>query len=412
MKTTRLLVPLLLIFAFTPLPLAAENLDWPHYHGPGQDGVSHETGWNTDWEKSPPPVLWDAKVGRGFASVAIVGNRLYTMGFAKGEDTVYCLNALSGETIWIHSYPSEIFDKDDQYGGGPCGTPTVAEGRVYTLSKLGLVHCLDAETGKVLWSRNYAEEVGSRPGRWGFSGSILIDGGRGFAELGCTVAFNPADGEILWKTRDYEAGYSTPTPMELNGERFVLVFNSHGLVALEPATGLERAVHPWPTQYGVNACIPQVMGNRIFISSDYGQGSALLEFDGKRLKPVWENNNLMTHFNTASIKDGFAYGFNGHVSREGDFRCIDLSTGELVWETAEATKGSNLLVDGKLVILTGNGELALAEPSPEGFQSLARFQALGGRCWTEPVFLNKRVYCRNSRGDLVCLDLSGAGTAG
>ena len=114
----------------------------------------------------------------------------------------------------------------------------------------------------------------------------------------------------------------------------------------------------------------------------------------------------------ASIVDGYAYGFNGHVSREGEFKCISLETGDQVWETRDVMKGSNILVDGKLLILTGSGELVLAEPSPNEFKEIGRIQALGGRCWTEPAFSNGRVYCRNSRGDLVCLDLGTSQEAG
>jgi len=344
--------------------------------------------------------------------VTVVGDRLFTMGFEKDTDTVYCLNAETGNEIWSYSYPSVLFDDRDQYGGGPCATPTVADGKVFTLSKLGLAHCLDAETGKAIWSRHYARELGTEPGRWGFSGSILIEGDLGFLDMGRTVAIQPRSGDIVWKTRDYEPGYSTPTPMKIGDRTYLLVFNSYGLIALDPLSGDEIVSHKWDTDYGVNSALPQTLGDRIFISSDYGRGCALLRFDGLEFELLWERTTLMTHFNTASIEEGYAYGFHGHVGREGEFKCISLETGDLMWETRDVTKGSNLLVDGKLVILTGSGELVLAKPSPTAFEELGRIQALGGRCWTEPAVANGKIYCRNSKGDLVCLDLNPEPAAG
>ncbi|MCB9767693.1 MAG: PQQ-binding-like beta-propeller repeat protein [Candidatus Omnitrophica bacterium] len=411
MKHLHPLVPSL--FLTLPLiALSAFSADWPNYHGPNQDGVSYESGWSLDWKTDPPDMLWKTNVGRGFSSVTVVGDRLFTMGFKKDLDSIYCLDAETGKEIWSYSYPSVLFDDGDQYGGGACSTPTVANGKVFTLSKLGLVHCFDAQTGEVLWSKQFAEELGTKPGRWGFSGSILIDEGKGILDLGRTVAFDPSSGDVLWKTKDYEPGYSTPTTMTLGENKFILVFNSYGLVILEPESGKEVCAHPWETDYGVNSCIPQVIGDKIYISADYGHGCALLRFNGDSLDLVWEKTTMMNHFNTASIVDGYAYGFNGHVSREGEFKCISLETGDQVWETRDVMKGSNLLVDGKLLILTGSGELVLAEPSPNEFKEIGRIQALGGRCWTEPAFSNGRVYCRNSRGDLVCLDLGTSQEAG
>ncbi len=409
MHKTSFLILFLLIIISPPSCYAA---DWPIYHGPNQDGVSEETDWSRDWKSNPPMTLWNAKVGRGFSSATVVDNKLYTMGFKKDEDTVYCLDATTGKEIWTYSYPSVLFDDGDKYGGGPCGTPTVGAGKVYTLSKLGWTHCFNASTGDLVWSRQFAEELDTEPGRWGFSGSILIEGNRGYLDVGRTVCFHPQTGEILWKTRDYEPGYSTPTTITRDGERMIAMFNSFGLVILDPETGNVVAAHEWETDYGVNSCIPQQIGDQIFISSDYGHGATLLQFDGEKLETVWDRTTLMTHFNTASVHEGFVYAFNGHVSREGEFKCISLETGDVQWETRDVMKGSNLLVDGKLLILTGSGELVLASPSPSGFEEISRIQVIGGRCWTEPAFSNGRLYCRNSRGDLVCINLGSGQTAG
>src|SRR5436305_5508767 len=133
-------------------PLAARADDWPCWRGPNHNGISAETGWLDDWPKDGPPVAWRASVGIGFSTVAVSNGRLYTLGNAEDKDTVYCLDAVTGKQLWTHSYDAPR--DPNNFEGGPTATPTADGNRVYTISRQGDLFCFDAITGKAVWSQN------------------------------------------------------------------------------------------------------------------------------------------------------------------------------------------------------------------------------------------------------------------
>src|SRR5689334_20519596 len=146
--------------------IAAE--DWPRWRGPAFNGVSRETGWSASWPQEGPKRLWQASVGTGFSSVAVGGGRAYTTGNDGRQDTVYSFDAKTGAVVWKYSYDAPV--DPHYYEGGPSATPTVDDSRVFTISKRGLVLCLDAATGKVVWSKDLASEPGAKVPEWGFAG--------------------------------------------------------------------------------------------------------------------------------------------------------------------------------------------------------------------------------------------------
>jgi outer membrane protein assembly factor BamB len=177
--------------------------DWPHWRGPHRNGISTESGWSAELPAGGPKVLWTAKVGLGYSSIAVVGDRAYTLGNSDGKDTVYCLDAASGRVVWQHSYAHPVDAK--YYSGGASATPTVEGGRVYTLARRGQIHCLDAATGAVKWKKNLAEELGAKIPEWGFAGSVLIDGDRAVVNVGTSAP--------RWtRTRARSCGRRAPPP--------------------------------------------------------------------------------------------------------------------------------------------------------------------------------------------------------
>jgi outer membrane protein assembly factor BamB len=225
LPTTRFIGVLLL--AYSQLGVA---LDWPNYRGPNRDGSSAETGWTADWPKEGPKQLWKASAGTGFSSISVVGNRAYTMGYSGGKDTVFCIDADNGTVVWEFSYPSSLWDV--KHEGGPSSTPTVADGRVYTLSREALFYCLDATTGEMIWSKDLKKEVLADVPRWGFSGSVLVEGDLAIIDVGPTVAFKKDSGELVWTTKEYGSAYSTPSSFGLGDSDLLAAFNKTGLAVL------------------------------------------------------------------------------------------------------------------------------------------------------------------------------------
>lgn len=377
----------------------ARLASWNQYLGPKRDNISPESGWLVEWPKEGPKQLWKAGVGTGFATVTISGGRVYTVGHVSDNNVLYCLDADTGKEVWHYKYPAPLMAK--QHEGGPCATPTLDGGLVYVHGKQGQLLCLTADKGELVWRKDLDKELGAKMPTWGFAGSPLVEGDLLITDAGYAAAFNKKTGELVWKSADnYGAGYSSPVAFDHGGKRCVAIFNGLGLVILAVADGKEICRFPWDTNYDVNAATPLINGNEIFISSGYDKGAALLRLAGDKPEVVWQNKNMRNHFNTSVVWKGFVYGFD-----ESNLTCLEYKTGKPMWSQRGLGKGSLMMADGKLIILSERGELVIAEPNPEKYERISGAQVLGGKCWTVPVLFDGRVYCRNAKGDLVCMSV-------
>jgi len=378
--------------------------DWPQWRGPNHNGISNEKHWRDHWPPDGPPILWKANVGTGFSSFAVARGRIYTMGNSENRDTVFCFDAATGKEIWTHSYSADLGDK--YFDGGTTGTPIVEGDRVYTLSRWGDVFCRDAATGAVIWTRNIQKETRVRLPTWGFSGSPMVFENLLLLSVGeAGMALDKGTGKTVWQSANKEAGYSTPLPWQHGGKWLALVSSGQAYLAIEPHTGMEQWRMRWVTEYGVNAADPIIDGDRVFISTGYGKGGALLKPDaGPEPSVLWKNKNLRTQRNAAVLVGGHLFGVDGDTDEKAALKCVDFATGEVNWSEPAVGSGALMAADGKLIVLGDRGELVVAPATPESFKPTARAQVLGGKCWTVPVLANGLIWCRNSRGDVVCVD--------
>lgn len=392
---------------------AGAGQDWPRWRGPAMNGISTETGWSTAWPAAGPKQAWKASVGIGFASVAVAEGRVYTSGNQKDQDTIYAFDAATGKPLWQHSYACPLDPR--YYEGGTSSTPTVDGDRVYTLSRKGHAFCFEAATGKVIWEKNLNDELGLKTFKeetpeWGYAGSPLIQGNHVIFNVGTAgAAFEKASGKAVWNTGKKLSGYATPVPFTVDGQAALAVFGAEAVHAVSLKEGKTLWSHPWKTSYDVNAADPIIDGNQMFISSGYGRGATLLKFTATGATKVWENKDLRNQFNSSVLLNGHLYGMDGnHGDRSSNLRCVEFATGKVKWTEKSVRPGGLMAAGSKLIAIGDTGELVVAEASPEGFKPLARAQVLGGKCWTTPVLSHGRIYCRNAKGDLVCLDVQGA----
>lgn len=373
--------------------------DWPQWRGPRRNGHSTETGLLSRFPFGGPRKLWTAQVGEGYSAVSVVGNRAYTLGNQGGQDAVLCLDANTGKQLWRFSYPCGPGDY-----GGPRATPDVDGGNVYTLSREGLAHCVNATTGKLVWRQNLQQATRAEYPQWGFAGSPLVYGNKVIYNVGTHgVAVDKLSGRVLWQTGGGRAGYAAPVAYNLGKQWAVAIFSGKALVGVNPDNGRRLWEHPWQTSYDVNAADPIFNGNTVFISSGYNHGCALLRLEGVRTQVLWQNRDMRNHFNTCVLVGNALYG-----NDDNTLKCLDLATGRERWRNRGIDKGGLIAADGKLIVLTGRGELVLASATPDRYNELARARVLGGETWTHPVLANGRVYCRNHGGELTCLNLRGA----
>ncbi|MBI5801146.1 MAG: PQQ-like beta-propeller repeat protein [Verrucomicrobia bacterium] len=382
----------------------SESFDWPQWRGPRRNGISAEKDYIAQWPKEGPRRLWATKVGVGYSSVSVAGGKLYTMGNLSDVDHVQCLDTANGKLVWDYKYPCNAADPNG-YPGPRC-TPTVDGNLVFTVSRNGHLLCLSAANGALVWTKNLVTDFGGYIPQWGYSGSPLVEGELLILETGSSgrsvAALEKKTGRVVWANGNAAAGYASPMAFDVARERAVAVFSAAGLTGRALSNGRVLWHYNWRTSYDVNAATPIIFDDKIFISSGYGTGCALLQISATAAKLVWQNKGMRNHMNSCVLWQGHLYGFD-----EAQLRCLDVITGVVKWSTPAYGKGSLMLADSRLILYGERGRLGLAEASPAGFRELAAAQVLGGSStWAPPVLSNGRIYCRSST-DLVCLDVSG-----
>jgi outer membrane protein assembly factor BamB len=276
------------------------------------------------------------------------------------------------------------------------------------LSQEGHLFCFNAENGKVKWQKNITREFGVSPPNWGFAGSPVIEGDLLILNAGVSgLALDKRTGQKVWLSKSGVGGYATPVVYRLDGTQYVAIFGRRALYGVELASGKQLWSFPWVTGHDVNAADPLVHGNRIFISSNYGVGCALIEIQEKGPKLVWKNDKMNSHFSSFIYLDGYIYGNDGTASyRRGTFRCLEFETGKEMWGE-NLGFGSLIATRDTLILFNDRGNLFIAEATPASYREISRAESvLGSTCWTPPVLCRGRIYLRNSRGDLVCIDVS------
>ncbi|OPZ17531.1 MAG: outer membrane biogenesis protein BamB [candidate division BRC1 bacterium ADurb.BinA364] len=388
------------------IPAVAGEFSWPQWRGADQTGVSLETGLLAAWPEAGPSVLWRMPLGSGFSSVAVEGGKAYTLYGTDKEEMCVCLDAATGRVVWKKRIGA-IYK--NSWGDGPRATPTIHQGKVYAFSGNGDLACLDAETGVEIWGANLLRKYGAQNLEWGMAGSPYIEGDMVVMNPGgsggkSVVALDKNTGETIWTSLNDKAGYSTVVGIDVDGMRQLVIFTAEAVVGLAPGNGAELWRYPWKTRYDCNIATPIYRDNKLFISSNYGEGCALLGLnahDGKATaRTIYRNKNMNNHFNSSILVGDFLFGFD-----DATLACLDFETGETRWTQKGFNKGSVLAADGKLIVYGERAQLALAEASGEAYKEISRCQALDGKTWTVPTLCNGRLYVRNEK-EIACLKIA------
>lgn len=387
----------------------SRGTDWPQFRGPQQNGVSVEKGLLRSWPESGPKVVWKKPIGSGFSSMTVVGDALYTMAVDGESETAFRLRASDGDVVWRVPL-GPVFP--EVFGNGPRSTPTVEGDVVYMLAASGRLHALKTKDGARLWEVDVMKTFNAPSPMRGFAGSPVVDGGLVVLEVGGTegkaiVALDKKTGQTRWTALDGKPGYVTPLAVTIDGVRqYVTVRTAEGDVVSLAADGKVHWRHPW--KKGAIASPLFLPPNRIFVSASEDAGAVLLEIgtaDGQAtVKEVWSNRLMKNHFSSSVLYDGHIYGFDN-----ASLKCIVAATGEQKWVQRGYGKGSLIAADGLLYILSDQGQLILAEATPEGFAEKGRVKVMEGKTWTAPTLSQGRLYLRDE-DEMIVLDVSNQAT--
>jgi outer membrane protein assembly factor BamB len=424
--------------------------------GPQANGVSAESGPLTDWRDGKLKVKWVAGTGVGYGNCVVAKGRCFQWDRFGDEERLTCRNAETGATLWTWAAPVEYSDMYG-YNNGPRSSPVVDEDLVFVFGVSGTLAAVRVEDGAEVWRRATSDEfnvaqnffgVGSTPC---VSGDLLLamiggspadfknDPGQSIASVvpdkSAIVAFNKRTGAEVYRVGNYLASYSAPVVTQIRSEPWCLAFVREGLMVFDPKDGSREIFFPWraKTLESVNAAWPVVSGDQIFISETYELGSVLLQFDGKSLQPIWQDQGIAkrqawrAHWATPILYKGNLFGCSGRNEPDADLRSIDFSTGNVHWIHRNRDRTSGVLVDDKLIVLGEHGlvqmvvadqkefrvitEIDLGEPIAnlkiEGMNEfeIARSQPLlRSPVWAPPTLAHGLLYLRGAN-KLVCLDL-------
>jgi outer membrane protein assembly factor BamB len=442
------------LIAFALTAGAARADDWPQWLGPQRDGVWRETGILDKFPKDGPKLRWRTPVGGGYAGPAMADGRVYVMDrvlgegekdpenpfketSSAGEERVLCLNEADGKVLWKRSYPCKY---RIQYPCGPRATPVVHGGKVYAVGAMGNLHCLDAKTGEVVWSKDFVRDYKAPVPTWGFASNPLIDGDKLICLVGgegsVVVAFDKDDGKEKWRQLTMESeqiGYAPPMIYAADGIRQLVIWTPEAVNGLDPDSGKVYWSQPFKLKANLSIATPRLDGDRLLVSSFYN-GSMLLRLTANDGKPaasvVWkgkgrgeypkDTDGLHSIISTPYVHDGHIYG----VCSYGELRCLKEEDGSRVWFDLKATGDAKepkerwanafLTPQGdRWFLFNEKGDLIIAKLSPKGYEEIDRAHLLEptgtamGRpvVWSHPAYANKSIYVRNDK-EIVCYALA------
>ena len=380
---------------------------WSGFRGPQRDSVVHGVKIKTDWSATPPVQMWRRPVGPAWSSFAVYNGRLYTQEQRGEEEDVACYDLNTGKPVWKHSDAARFYESNG--GPGPRATPTLNNGRVYAQGATGIVNVLDATTGTVVWTRNSVSDTGAKVPGWGIAGSPLVVNDLVIvAASGTLVAYDVANGNPRWLGPTGGVGYSSPQLVTIAGVQQVVLLNSNGAISVSLADGKLLWEHKWE---GVPIVQPGVAPNGdLLVSVSESSGLRRLAVaqaaGGWTVQERWTSEDIYPWFNDFVVHKGYAFGFNG-----SSLVCVNLEDGKLKWKGKRYGYGQLILLpdDDVLLIVSEQGEIALAKATPDQFTELAHFPALEGKTWNHPVLVGNVLLVRNDH-EMAAFRLSSEGS--
>ena len=392
--------------------------DWNLWRGPDRDGISRETGWDTGFINKPLKIKWKINVGLGYSGVAVCGKYIYTAGFDKvhGQNIIICLEAESGSAVWRYRYDTTALKQWSDHAKnamsadfkGTKSTPVVDRDRLYFFGQLGDFHCLDAVSGSLIWRKQLMLELKAFSPTYSFASSPVIEGDMVVINARkAGVALNKYTGAVIWDSGDGIANYSSASVYEAGGKKRFAVAGQKELFGVEAESGRILWSYAWRGgDYVLGSDAVPVKGG-LYITTNSKLGAALLDVSKDRPVTIWRNNSIRSQYTTPVISGDYIYGIDDYDLTRCTLRCVGLRDGLVKWEKFIETPANYTFTAGYLIIIKERGDLYLVKAGPEKYAEAGNKKNIMNKsCLTAPVLCNGAVYIRNSRGDLIAIDVS------
>jgi outer membrane protein assembly factor BamB len=403
------LLPIALILTAATIHAQTTSFDWPQWRGPERNGISKETGLLKEWPRSGPPLAWSAAMlGAGYGSVAVTGDRVWVQGMRNRQSVVTSLNRADGKVAWVRIIGSA---GENDRGSGPRGTPSIDGDRLYALTENGDLACLRVADGSVVWQRNILKDFGGSNINWLISESPLIDGSRVIVTPGGRsngmVALDKMTGKTVWTAKELgdEAGYASPIVADVQGVRTLMTLTSNAAVGVRASDGKLMWRYTQVANGTANITTPVYSDNKVFFTSAYGTGGALLGLKAAgeevRAQEIYFTREMQNHHGGVVLVNAYLYGFNNSI-----LTSLEFATGKMMWRDRSVGKGSVAYADGHLYLFSENNVVGLAEATPAGYREKGRFTVAdqGLPSWSHPVVSGGRLFIRN-QGTLAAYDV-------
>jgi outer membrane protein assembly factor BamB len=423
------------LIAIAALGSGAAAEDWPQWGGPQRDLAWRETGIvetlpEADGATGMLPRMWTAKIGAGYAGPAVADGRVFVSDRLADENVerVLCFDAQTGHPLWTHRYEARY---TISYPLGPRATPTVDGQRVYVLGAVGHLFCFNAATGDVLWQKFLPADFGTEVPVWGMAGAPLVDGDQLIVLAGgkpgaTVISLDKHTGEERWRALDAkEPGYCAPVIFEIGGRPQLIIWHPAAIASLDPSNGRLLWQEPFVVGAGTAIATPRLQNNRLLVTCFYG-GPLMVDLGDDGLSPrvLWrtaasnnelKNDSLHAVMCTPILTPDHVFGVGGF----GELRCLDASSGRMLWETHDATGPGRwwnafLVPHGnRVVICNEQGEIIFARLRGQGYEELSRAKLIEPTqpvqrrmtVWSHPAFAERSVFARNDR-ELIRVNLA------
>ncbi len=393
--STGIILGILILF----IPFNSYTQNFPQWRGVNRDGKV--TGFIVP-QKWPAQLKlnWKVSVGFGDASPVLVSDKLYIFSRQGEYEILRCLDANNGREIWKDSYKAGLASGPSASHPGPRSTPIVAEGKIVTLGVNGIISCLDAATGKVLWRNDdFTDGV---PVYFTGMSPIFTDGmciaHLGGPENGKIIAFDLTTGNIKWKCEGDGPSYSSPILMSINEKKQVVVQTDKNLLALASADGKILWQIPTPDERRFYSSATPVVDGQTLIYTGHGTGTRAVKIqkqgDKFTTNEVWSNGELGTAYNTPVLKEGFLYG----QTEKGKLFCMNAGNGQTAWVDTVMYKNFGAILDAGsvMVALPSTSDLIVYKPDKEAYKELANIKVADTPVYAHPVLAGNRIYVKDN----------------